>query len=184
MSTNEKHFLSYRSQSCPKLPSLSKSMENPLKISDFNKYDKTNLYKTSQVKTSELIEMPNKEYKVILPNYGGFIPGMKSENPFGKCFTKLAREQLLNFENAKVFHRRLKSQSYEPVSKEIGKFYENKIFSFKKFYEGKEVDYNLRNSGFSQNCVYKSPVGFIIPGIGGNRKITEYRYTFKKRPIG
>ena len=34
-----------------------------------------------------------------IPKYAGFVPGMRSENPFGANYTTLAKKQIDNFDN-------------------------------------------------------------------------------------
>ena len=68
-----------------------------LEGNDFINYDYNNLYRTSYN------DMSSKQPKLLnthyIPRYAGFVPGMKSENPFGATYSKLAKKQIDDFDN-------------------------------------------------------------------------------------
>jgi hypothetical protein len=68
-----------------------------LEANDFINYDYNNLYRTSYN------DMSSKQPKLLnthyIPRYAGFVPGMKSENPFGATYSKLAKKQIDDFDN-------------------------------------------------------------------------------------
>lgn len=73
------------------------SKKCPLTSINFIQYDYDNLYRTSYN------DMYLKEPKLLNtyhpPKYCGFVPGMKSENPFAATYTRLAKEQFEKFDN-------------------------------------------------------------------------------------
>lgn len=73
------------------------SRYRPIDNKDFINYDYSNLYRTSYN------DMYSKAPKLLntfyVPKYAGFVPGMKSENPFGATYTKLAKKQMDDFDN-------------------------------------------------------------------------------------
>lgn len=93
-----------------------------------------------------------------IPRYGGFVPGMKSENPFGKTYTKLAQEQIDKFDN-KRFGRETnvtyKQWKYNPLSRTVGNFWNEKEKKFRETLQSSlsNHDYTakLRESGYSEN---------------------------------
>jgi hypothetical protein len=58
---------------------------------DFNSWTKKNLYRTSTADMHRPSSQGNKDY--VIPGYSGVVPGVKSDNNFGKTFTKISREQ-------------------------------------------------------------------------------------------
>lgn len=69
----------------------------PIENSDFIIHDYQHQYRTStNDMTSKMPKLLNSYY---LPRYSGFVPGMISENPFGSCYSRLAKEQINNFDN-------------------------------------------------------------------------------------
>lgn len=69
---------------------------------DFINYDYNNLYRTSYNDMSS--KVPKLVNTFYIPKYAGVVAGMKSENPFGATFTKLAKKQMDDFDN-KRFNR-------------------------------------------------------------------------------
>lgn len=59
-----------------------------------------------------------------VPNYKGFVPGMKSENPFAESFTKLANKSISNFDTKRfaqeTYQKNTYDWKYNPLSKSIG----------------------------------------------------------------
>lgn len=37
-----------------------------------------------------------------IPNYAGYVPGMRTQNPFGKTFTKASIEEIKHFDNRRA----------------------------------------------------------------------------------
>ena len=68
---------------------LSKS---PLTPNDFRAWSSNHLYRTSTSDMHSASPPKNKNYAI--PGYTGIIPGVASDNTFGKSFTKTSREQL------------------------------------------------------------------------------------------
>ena len=169
--------LHLQSISCPK-----DSYVQPIDVKNFNKFDANNLYKTSYSKmTFNDLKPFNKTY---LPHYGGFIPGMNSENPFGSSFTKLASMQINKFENRnEISKEQQNSARFHPISKFIGSFWNSKkkVQDFQTQYQNLPYTTDLRQSGYSINLLAKAPAGNIVPGLGGNMTSTEYRVNFNKR---
>ena len=60
-------------------------------------FDYNNLYRTSY--NDAFSNAPKLVNTYYIPKYAGFYPGMKSENPFGATFTKLAQKQMADFDN-------------------------------------------------------------------------------------
>ncbi len=66
------------------------------------------MYRTSyndmsgRVKIQNKFQLPKLINTHYLPKYGGTVPGMKSENPFGSNFTKAGKEKIIEF-NKKRF---------------------------------------------------------------------------------
>ena len=51
-----------------------------------------------------ICQVPKLVNTFYIPKYAGVVAGMKSENPFGATFTKLAKKQMDDFDN-KRFNR-------------------------------------------------------------------------------
>lgn len=64
---------------------------NPIAAEDFRVWTSNNHYRTSKNDMESSSPPKNKTYAV--PGYKGVIPGTKSDNNFGKTFTKISREQ-------------------------------------------------------------------------------------------
>ncbi|MCQ2820748.1 MAG: hypothetical protein MJ252_26100 [archaeon] len=73
------------------------SKTRPLDSTDFINYDYENMYRTSY--NDMYRRVPKLVNTFYVPRYAGFVPGMKSENPFGATYTKLAKQQIDNFDN-------------------------------------------------------------------------------------
>lgn len=73
------------------------SLTKPITNTDFINYDYNNLYRTTYT------DMSSKQPKLLnthyIPRYAGFVPGMNSENPFGATYSRLAKNQIDNFDN-------------------------------------------------------------------------------------
>ena len=69
----------------------------PVENTYFIKYDYSNLYRTSYNDMSS--KFPKLFNTYYIPRYAGFVPGMKSENPFAATYSRLAKEQIDNFDN-------------------------------------------------------------------------------------
>ena len=69
---------------------------DPVKIENFIKWEDNHNYKTTynQMSSSQP-KLVNVHY---VPNYKGFIPRVKSENMFGRCYTKLANAGIRKFD--------------------------------------------------------------------------------------
>jgi hypothetical protein len=71
--------------------------------------------------SSKLPKLLNVHY---VPNYKGFVPGMKSENPFAQSFTKLANNSISNFDTKRfaqeTYEKNTFEWKYNPLSKAIG----------------------------------------------------------------
>ena len=100
----------YRSKSCPEnkeetvtLPPLNSFKKNEQSALNTNKYGLRRYY---------------------IPKYSGFVPGMNSENLFGKCFSRLASSQVMNIENKRL-KIKIPYDMYRPMSKWIGEHYKN-----------------------------------------------------------
>ena len=66
--------------------------ENQIDSSDLRCWTSKHLYRTSTLDMSKTAPQKSKVYAI--PGYQGTIPGVKSDNNFGKTFTKISREQL------------------------------------------------------------------------------------------
>ena len=76
------------SQSAKALPKFYQQVN----ANDFRAWTSQNLYRTSTSDMCSPSPQNNKDYAI--PGYTGTIPGVKSDNNFGKTFTKISREQL------------------------------------------------------------------------------------------
>jgi hypothetical protein len=91
-------------------------------MTNFMVHDHNNLYRTSYT------DMNNKLPKLLnyhyVPNFKGFVPGMKSENPFASSFSKLAHKSIENFDMKRFARDQYEKSTfdwkYNPMSKSIG----------------------------------------------------------------
>ena len=169
-----------RSQSCQP-----ESYVSPVKSNNLDIYDRKNLYKTSyDVMNSHFPNKNSNNY--ILPNYGGFVPGMKSENPFAHTFTVLAQQEFNKFDmrrSQQLQNQPFVESRYRPMSKLIGSFWKKGGNNGQYSTQFRDLPYDpyLSDSGYSINLKAKSPVGFFDPSIAGSNKKTEYRVNFNTK---
>ena len=96
--------------------------KNPIAHTNFIVHDYDNLYRTSYT------DMSKKDPKLLnlhyIPNYKGFVPGMRSENPFSRTFTKLANKSIQNFDTKRFtpeeYQKNTNDCKYNPISKLYG----------------------------------------------------------------
>lgn len=97
MKNSTEQLLEIKSQKLRAVSTREPSRYRQVQSQDFVGYDYQNQYRTTYG------DMYNKTPKLVntfyVPKYAGFVPGMKSENPFGACFTKLAKKQITDFDN-------------------------------------------------------------------------------------
>lgn len=97
MQNSTEQLLRTKSLNLRSISSRDEFRRKPLENTDFINYDYNNLYRTSYN------DMYSKTPKLLntfyIPRYAGFVPGMKSENPFGATYTKLAKKQIDDFDN-------------------------------------------------------------------------------------
>lgn len=63
---------------------------NPITVDKFNQWTKDNMYRTSYGTLYTV--KPSDPKNVVYPGYAGFIPGLKSNNEYGKTFSQIARD--------------------------------------------------------------------------------------------
>lgn len=72
-------------------------VKQPPQDRHFINWDFDHMYRTSY---GDMYSKTPKLYNTYyVPRYAGFVPGQKSENPFGATFTKLSKQQIDNFDN-------------------------------------------------------------------------------------
>lgn len=79
------------------ISTIEESKTGSLDNKNFIAHDYNNLYRTSYNDMST--KLPKLLNTYYTPRYSGFVPGMKSENPFASCFTRLGKEQIDIFDN-------------------------------------------------------------------------------------
>lgn len=86
-----------RSQNLRSVSTRAESKRRGIDDKDFINYDYNNLYRTSY--NDMYSNAPKLVNTYYVPKYAGFVSGMKSENPFGATFSKLAKKQMDDFDN-------------------------------------------------------------------------------------
>jgi len=72
------------------LPKSAVPQSRPIKEDNFFKWSNDNMYRTSY--NTQWTNKPLEPKNVAVPGYGGFVPGLKSENEFGKSYSRITRE--------------------------------------------------------------------------------------------
>lgn len=104
MKNSTEQLLKTKSNNLASISARSEFHHKPVENTDFINHDYSNLYRTSYTDMStKVINLFNKQLPKLInthhvPGYGGFVPGMKSENPFAKTFTTLAKDKINSFD--------------------------------------------------------------------------------------
>ena len=122
MKNSTEQFLKTKSSQLRSITPREEFYREPVAQKSFVVHDLDNLYRTSYTDmSSKLPKLLNYHY---IPNYKGFVPGMKSENHFARTFTKLANKSIQNFDTKRFAQEEYEKNSfdwkYNPMSKSIG----------------------------------------------------------------
>eukprot|EP00340_Litonotus_pictus_P008280 CAMPEP_0170518192 /NCGR_PEP_ID=MMETSP0209-20121228/3938_1 /TAXON_ID=665100 ORGANISM="Litonotus pictus, Strain P1" /NCGR_SAMPLE_ID=MMETSP0209 /ASSEMBLY_ACC=CAM_ASM_000301 /LENGTH=225 /DNA_ID=CAMNT_0010803659 /DNA_START=114 /DNA_END=791 /DNA_ORIENTATION=- len=158
---------------------------DPVKQETFVSWEKNNKYKT----TNGL--MNSNDQKLVnvhlIPAYKGFVPRIKSENLFGRNFTKCANFGIRKFDEIRYSGKdsdNYKDWQYNPISKAIGGFkLKNNNFTNDTPLTHHDFTPRLRDSGYSNNHLLCDKKGWTPKKVlHSDQKRTEYRiqYNCKK----